>query len=141
MGVQEALGCRRAGAGPFAEGWGWAEVLEGDPAGLTQKAAAWEACPDLQWDTLQNRQFLANLTLDLVQTFVAEERRLRQARSPLLAERRRQNHGLARELRDLMRRADQGLEITEGIRAFLADWRRHQEQSPAVVPPPGLTEH
>jgi len=140
MGVQEALGRGPMGAGPFAGSWS-CRVLDGDVDGLAEKATAWEACPDIQRDTFWNRQFLANFTFDLVQIFVAEERRLRQARSPLLAERRRQNHSLAQELRDLMRRADQGLEITEGIRAFLSGWRRHQEQSPLVGLLPGLASH
>lgn len=141
MGVQGTFGRDRTAVGPFERGWVHPMAFDEALDGLQQKATSWSACPDAQSDTLRNRQFLANLALDLVQIFLVEERHLRRAHSRLLADRRRQNHGLAQELRDLMRRADQGLDIAEGIRQFLSDWRQHQEQSPLVNPAPGIAGH
>ncbi len=112
-------------------------VDRSDARPLRAAVASWEACPTSDRDAFRNRQFLATFTLDLVQWFRAEEARLQEARSPLLVRRRRENHRLARRLRELMAEAGQGLDITSGIRAFLMAWRFHLER----VPVPGLTRN
>ncbi|MBK9797205.1 MAG: hypothetical protein IPP58_12050 [Holophagaceae bacterium] len=98
-------------------------------------AASWEACPALARDAFRNRQFLATFAFDLVQRFRAEEALLKAAKSPRLGSLRQENHHLALWLRDLMEEADQGLDVTPGIRAFLVAWRFHE----AWVPGPATT--
>lgn len=107
-------------------------------SGLAQEAAAWGAGP---CDALRDRQFLANFAFDLVQLFRAEEAQLSRTRSPRLEERRRENRRLAQALRELMRQADQGLDVSRGIQAFLRAWRGHQELSPLRGEGAGMTGH
>lgn len=121
MGFQEAAGQGAGFQGAFVGRW----APSATALGLAQEAASWTARP---CETQRNRQFLANFAFDLVQLFRSEEVRLRQARSPLLARRRRENHQLAQSLRELMRQADLGLDVSSGIQDFLADWEWHQAQ-------------
>ena len=106
--------------------------------GLALKAASWTACP---CDPQRDRQFLANFAFDLVQLFRAEEAGLSQTRSPWLGERRRENRRLAQALRELMRRADQGQEVSHGIEVFLSAWREHQALSLLCGEAAGMTGH
>jgi len=119
MGFQEAAGQGGGFHGAFVGRWAPSATV----LGLAQEAASWTARP---CDAQRNRQFLANFAFDLVQLFRCEEVRLRQVRSPLLAKRRRENHQLAQSLRELMRQADLGLDVSDGIQDFLADWEWRQ---------------
>lgn len=123
MGFQEAAGQGGGFHGAFVGRW----APSATALGLAREVASWTARP---CDAQRNRQFLANFAFDLVQLFRCEEVRLRQVRSPLLAERRRENHRLAQSLRELMRQADQGRDVSSGIQDFLADWEWHQAQIP-----------
>lgn len=134
MGFQEAIGQGAGFQGAFVGRW----APSATALGLAQEAASWTARP---CDAQRNRQFLANFAFDLVQLFRCEEVRLSQARSPLLAERRRENHRLAQSLRELMSQADQGLDVSSGIQDFLCEWRFRRELSLFPAESAGMTEH
>ncbi len=129
MGIQGTLGQVLSGNEPLAGGWG--DRSESRP--LHAAAASWEACPVRQRNAFRNRQFLATFAFDLVQWFRAEEATLKEAGSPQLGSRRRENHRLALRLRELMAEAELGLDITGGIRAFLQAWRDHQAWAPGAT--------
>ncbi len=132
----------------FQGGAGQSGMLPGSAAGnstpwamahgLAQEAATWTTCP---CDAQRDRRFLATFAFDLVQLFRAEEARLSLVRSPLLGERRRENRRLAQALRELMRQADQGLDVSGGIQAFLRAWHCHQELSPLRGVAAGMMGH
>ncbi len=134
MGFQEAAGQGGGLQGAFVGRWAPAVTAHG----LAQEAASWTTRP---CDVQRNRQFLANFAFDLVQLFRCEEVRLSQAKSPLLAERRRENHHLARSLRELMGQADLGLDVSSGIQDFLCEWRFRRELSLFPAESAGMMEH
>ena len=134
MGFQETAGQGAGFQGAFVGRW----APSATALGLAQEAASWTARP---CDVQRNRQFLANFAFDMVQLFRCEEVRLRQVRSPLLAKRRQENHLLAQSLRELMRQADQGLDVSDGIQDFLADWEWHQAQIPLNELAFGISGH
>lgn len=74
-------------------------------------------------DAEDHRQFLANLAWDLVQRFRREEAELHREHPRLLAHRRQENRALIQALRELMAKAELGLEVSAGIRHFLGQWQ------------------
>ncbi len=91
------------------------------PASTTLESAiaAWMASPEAQEDPFKTRQLLAQLSIQCVQGFRAEEDRLARARAPELLQCQRENHRLALRLRDLMAAAERGLEVGAGLRALI----------------------
>ena len=101
---------------------------------LEAAIASWKASPEAQKDAFKNRQLLAQLSIQLVLGFRAEEDRLTRARAPELHKCQLENHRLALRLRDLMAEAERGLDVGPGLRALIEiRWRRLAQ---ATLPSP-----
>jgi hypothetical protein len=73
-------------------------VVQLDSEALVAAIAAWVGSPEAQQDHHRNRQLLAQIAIQLMREFRAEEDRLFRMNSPLLPGRRNENHRLASQL-------------------------------------------
>ena len=101
----------------------WAVVP--DVEQLNQAAEAWLSL--VPRDPRVNRRFLDRFATYLVKHFRAEETRLERLRDPGLCWHRGEHRRLVRRIWELMSDEALGLDMTEGICAFLEAWRIHQE--------------